>query len=66
MLTVGELIARLEGYPRDVRVVINGYEGGVRDLSKAAPIHLMLDVNTERYYGPHEKANNGVPAVWLT
>ena len=52
--TVAELIAELEQYPKTMRVMVNGYEGGFHDVGEATTINVALNINTEWYYGPHE------------
>ena len=61
-MTVGELRNLLEGFPSDLRIGLNGYEGGVHDVF---PCNLrekitVLNVHTEGYYGPHDIFNGGV------
>lgn len=58
-MTVGELIRKLESHDPDTRVVLNGYEGGIEDASSVSGIKLRLNVNTEWYYGKHEKDEDG-------
>jgi|TARA_Y100000296_G_scaffold79250_1_gene102934 hypothetical protein len=66
-MTVQELIDELQNYPKDMMVVVSGYEGGCNDMSKLETIRLDLNVNTEWYYGSHRLCREGgVPALWLT
>lgn len=70
-MTVQELINALSALPPDHRVVVNGYEGGVNDVSDATECMIELNVNTAWYYGSHEirrdyEVNSScVPGVWI-
>jgi hypothetical protein len=65
-MTVKELIESLSKIEdQEVRVMVNGYEGGVDDIiigngidDTPAIIHVALDVNTEWYYGRHERVDD--------
>ena len=65
-MTVKELIESLSKIEdQEVRVMVNGYEGGVDDIvigngidNTPAIIHVALDVNTEWYYGRHERVDD--------
>ncbi|MDE2687814.1 MAG: hypothetical protein OXI16_10020 [Chloroflexota bacterium] len=54
-MTVHELIALLETYPDDLRVVVNGYEDGFDDLSRDSlkVVEITLNTGTESYVGEH-------------
>ena len=56
-MTVKELIQMLESYPNDLRVVVNGYEGGYDDLSpeRILVTKIQLGVGTEEWEGQHEE-----------
>ena len=56
-MTVAELITKLQEMPRDARVVIDGYEGGLEDVSSVSIIPVVLNKNGPRpdYYGLHEE-----------
>ena len=54
-MTVKELIEKLKSLDQELPVFINGYEGGCNDLSDVEDIEVVRDVNTEWYYGSHEK-----------
>ena len=54
-MTVKELIEKLQSLDQELPVFINGYEGGCNDLSDVEDIEVVRDVNTEWYYGSHEK-----------
>lgn len=53
-MTVAELIARLSEFPAESRVIVNGYEGGYEDVVTAEELPIVLNVNKENYYGPHD------------
>lgn len=66
-MTVRELIERLSQIEdQEVRVMVSGYEGGYNDIvignsiedTTPAIIHVALDVNTEWYYGTHERVDD--------
>ena len=53
-MNVGQLIEQLKNYPQDLRVVVNGYEGGYNDVDHFEKIKIVLDYNEVWYYGKHE------------
>ena len=66
-MTVRELIERLSKIEdQEVMVMVRGYEGGYNDIVigngiediTPAIIHVALDVNTEWYYGKHERVDD--------
>ena len=66
-MTVRELIESLSKIEdKEIRVMVRGYEGGVDDIvigngidnNTPAIIHVALDVNTEWYYGKHERVGD--------
>ena len=65
-MTVRELIESLSKIEdKEVRVMVNGYEGGVNDMvigngidNTPAIQYVALDVNTEWYYGKHERVDD--------
>lgn len=62
-MKVSELIAELQKYDPDARVVIDGYEGGVGDLDRVTTLPVNLNVNTAFYYGEHEEAHGEADEV---
>ena len=60
-MTVDELIRMLESYPPDLRVVVDGYEGGVDDLEARLLLvrGIRLNVNADWYYRRHEETYTG-------
>jgi hypothetical protein len=60
-MTIRELIRILSTIEdQEVRVMVRGYERGVKDIDNITPaiIHVALDVNTEWYYGKHERVDD--------
>ena len=53
--TVGELIEGLKRFPLDMPAIVRGYEGGYHDVGSFTEVEIMLDVNDESWYGPHEE-----------
>ena len=62
-MTVEELIAVLGEYPRDMRVVVNGYEDGFDDLSpdRIQMTTVALNVGTADYVGMHGDPGEAKP-----
>ena len=66
-MTVRELIESLSKIEdKEIRVMTRGYEGGVNDMvigngiedNTPAIQYVALDVNTEWYYGRHERVDD--------
>jgi len=57
-MTVKELIEKLQTLDQEMPVFINGYEGGYDDLTDLTNIEVVKDVNTQWYYGSHEKIDD--------
>lgn len=53
-MKVRELIEQLQKLDQDKMIVIDGYEGGCDFPNHTAKIKVILDQNTEWYYGKHE------------
>ena len=53
-MTVSELIAQLQQYPEDMRVIVDGYEGGYDDIKSVHTIPIMVNVNDQSYMGSHD------------
>lgn len=65
-MTVGELIATLQKFRAERRVVVRGYEGGCDDIGKPYDVRLALDALAEDWYGPHRVVpDGGEPALLL-
>ena len=71
-MTVAALIDLLEGYPSDLRVVVDEYEAGYDDLTpeRISIVNISLDIGTyfwERKHGdPPSKAGDDPNAVETT
>lgn len=66
-MTIRELIESLSKIEdQETRVMVGGYEGGVNDIVIANGIgnntpaiqYVALDVNTQWYYGKHERVDD--------
>lgn len=67
-MTIEELIKKLGQCDKNLRVVIQGYEGGYDDVSDLKTLNLVLNVNKQEYLGHHEEAsqeNTGEQALLL-
>lgn len=57
-MTKKELIEMLSQYPDDMRIVIDGYEGGYKDITECEEFELVLNYYTAYWYnGPHENVD---------
>lgn len=58
-MNVQQLIEELKKYPPEMRVIVNGYEGGYIDLEKVYVQSIRLNVHRKDdwYYGRHDDAN---------
>jgi hypothetical protein len=71
MITIKELIEKLQQFPPETRVVVAGYEDGFNDIAWVDGLDIALNVHTEDYYGAHENPEDAkgafeiVPAVAL-
>ena len=54
-MTVGQLVELLQGYPQDLRVVVNGYEDGYDDLSpeQVSAVRIALNTGKHDWEGRH-------------
>ena len=52
-MTAAELIELLSKYPADMRVIVNGYEGGYDDITAPVKTPIKLNFYKQWYYGPH-------------
>lgn len=57
-MKVKDLIEVLSQYDAELPVLVDGYEGGCNDVDLIEEIEIVKDVNTEWYYGSHEKIRN--------
>ena len=66
-MTVSELIECLKTHDQSARVVINGYEYGLKDLLptkiKACKVVINYNVINSEYGGPHERIDFGLKCI---
>lgn len=62
LMTVGELLATLQGADPHSPVVIRGQYGGYDCVHSVGPQPLKLNVNTCQGFGPHEVPQDGEAA----
>lgn len=53
-MTVGELIEKLQKFDPNMRVLVDGYEGGLDDPEEPRQNFIVLDYHEQSYYGRHE------------
>ena len=53
-MTVKELIDKLSVFDPDMRVLVDGYEGGLDDPQEPRQNLIVLDYHRQSYYGKHE------------
>jgi hypothetical protein len=56
-LTVAEVIERLRLLNPESIVVIEGRYGGLDSVRAMVPVDIMLNVNADPDFGPHERAD---------
>ena len=56
-MKVAELIELLQELDPELEVVVDGYEGGLAEVTEATTLKVIRDHNSEDpwYYGPHEQ-----------
>ena len=52
--TVGELVKELNKYPKNMKVLVDGYEGGLADIDSICNGEVRLNWHGNWYYGAHE------------
>ena len=57
-MKVKDLIEVLSQYDPELPIFVEGYEGGCNDVDLIEEIEVIKDVNTEWYYGKHEKISD--------
>jgi hypothetical protein len=58
-MNVKQLIETLQKLDPDTMVIRSGYEGGVEEVTHVEVVSILLDVNSEWYYGSHEVSKEG-------
>lgn len=56
-LTIEQLIKRLENYPKDLLVLVDGYEGGLDAILDTKLINVDYDKNKKWWYGSFEESS---------
>jgi molybdopterin biosynthesis enzyme len=56
-MTVQDLIDQLQKHPPEMRVIIDGYEGGYHDVDGLEETPIRLNVHDEWSCGPHDDAD---------
>ena len=61
-MTVQELTQLLAQYPAELRVVVNGYEGGYDDLApgRISVVKISLNAGTHDWDGKHDRLSEEV------
>ena len=57
-MTIKELIEKLSELDPELHVFVPGYEGGYHYVTISEPDKFCLNVNSEWYYGPHDKPSS--------
>jgi hypothetical protein len=59
-MNVQQLIEELQKHPPEMRVIVNGYEGGYCDINSLEQKSIRLNVHEPDcwYYGPHDDADH--------
>ena len=55
-MTAKQLIETLQQLDPEMRIFVDGYEGGYNDATISEIKEIVLDVNTDWYYGVHGDA----------
>jgi len=55
-MTAQQLIEKLQQLDPEMRIFVDGYEGGYNDATVSEIRDIALDVHTDWYYGKHEDA----------
>jgi hypothetical protein len=59
-MTVKELINRLQQIPnQEMKVVVNGYEGGFDDIKESKPIIVYEKIDHKWWDGKYEQSSSG-------
>ena len=60
-MTVAEMIAALNAFPQEARLIVDGYEGGYDDAQPPRECPININVNPQDYYGDHDDADEEDP-----
>jgi hypothetical protein len=68
-MTIKELVQKLQNYPEDTRVLVEGYEGGFDHVDRVREGVFVADISSKWYYGDHgevkEHSNNTFSGIVL-
>lgn len=54
-LTVEQLINKLQKYPKNLQILVDGYEGGLDAVLSSRIVDVEYDESKAWYYGPFEE-----------
>ena len=57
-MTAKQLIEKLQQIDPEMRIFVDGYEGGYNDATVSEIRDIALDVHSDWYYGTHEDADH--------
>jgi len=57
-MIIEELIHQLQSYPKNIRVIVQGYEDGFDEVSTLKAISIQPNTSHEWYNGKYIKSNN--------
>ena len=57
-MTVQELIDQLSQLDPNTLIMVDGYEGGISEIKSIDDAPIVLNYNSEPWYGPHEYLEN--------
>ncbi len=57
-MKVKELIEKLQQYPEDTLLVVEGYEGGLNDIKEVEEVFVKLNSINSLPYGEHLETDN--------
>lgn len=57
-MTIADLIQKLQEFPPDSLVLVDGYEGGLDAVTDAKIINIIYHEDKEWYYRPYEESKN--------
>ena len=65
-LTVEQLINELKQYPKEYKILVDGYEGGLDAILASSIVGIEYDEKKAWYYGPFDKTNDtNTKAIYL-
>jgi len=64
-MTVAELIAKLEGLPRGMRVLVDGYEGGLENPGDIRIASVGASDYLKSYWGEFDEVPRDMDKPWF-